>query len=164
MLRSLSVLVMELSPTLRSRFEAGVGPGTTCPQEWQGCTTSGGYGQISIASGTSRGAHVVRWFLEHGWWPRAILHSCDNRRCVTLAHLSEGTKGDNNRDTARKRRYHYGTNHHNGKLSDTMVSEIRQRREAGAKLKTLADEYGVSQALISQIALGRARLDPGQTS
>lgn len=148
---------MQVSPTLRSRFEAAIGPGETCPTEWRGCLTNGGYGQISISSGTSRGAHVVAWFLEHGWWPRAILHRCDNRRCVTVAHMREGTKGDNNRDTAAKRRYHYGTNHHNGKLSDAAVSEIRQRRAAGEKLKMLASEFDVSEALISQIALGRAR-------
>lgn len=149
---------MKLSPTLRLRFEASVGPGEICPMEWQGASvTNGGYGQISVASGTSRGAHVVAWFLEHGWWPRAILHRCDNRECVTVAHMREGTKGDNNRDTAAKRRYHYGTAHHNGKLSDAQVSAIRIRRAAGEKLKPLASEFGVSQALVSSICRGKAR-------
>lgn len=148
---------MELSPTLRSRFEASVGAGTQCPVEWQGCLTNGGYGQISIASGTSRGAHVVAWFLEKGWWPRAILHRCDNRKCVTVEHMVEGSKGNNNRDTAAKRRFHYGRAHHNGKLSTEAVSAIRSRRAAGEKLKTLADEFGVSMTLVSQVARGLAR-------
>lgn len=112
---------------------------------------------ISIASGTSKGAHVVAWFLEKGFWPTAILHQCDNRRCVTVAHMTDGTKGLNNKDTARKRRYRYGTNHHNGKLSDRAVQEVRDRRAKGALLRELATEFGVSQALISQICLGRAR-------
>lgn len=149
---------MKLSPTLRSRFEAAIAPGERCPLEWVGrSVTNGGYGQISIASGTSRGAHVVAWFLEHGWWPRAILHSCDNRRCVTVAHMREGTKGDNNRDTAAKRRYHYGTNHHNGKLSDRAVREIRTRLARGETGAVLAREFDVSQALVSQIKLGKVR-------
>lgn len=149
---------MELSPTLRSRFEASVGPGVICPREWLGnSVTNGGYGQISIASGTSRGAHVVAWFLEKGWWPEAILHSCDNRKCVTIEHLSEGSKGDNNRDTSRKRRYHYGTNHHNGKLSERAVSEIRERLARGETGAALAREFDVSQALVSQIKLGKVR-------
>lgn len=145
-----------MSPTLRSRFEAAIGPGEMCPLEWKGCRTNGGYGQISIASGMSRGAHVVAWFLEKGEWPQAILHRCDNRLCVTVGHMREGTKGDNNRDTAAKRRYHYGLRHHNGKLSDAQVVEIRRRRP-NEKLKVLAQEYGVSQALISQICLGKVR-------
>lgn len=149
---------MELSPTLRSRFEASVGPGERCPREWTGSSvTNGGYGQISIASGTSRGAHVVAWFLEHGWWPRTILHRCDNRRCVTVGHMREGTKGDNNRDTAAKRRYHYGRAHHNGKLSDRQVAEIRARRAAGERGSDLAKEFGVSEALISRIHLKQVR-------
>lgn len=143
---------------MRSRFEDRVGPGEKCPLEWQGSSvTNGGYGQISVASGISRGAHVVAWFLSKGWWPRATLHKCDNRKCVTVEHLREGTKGDNNRDTSAKRRYHYGTAHHNGKLSDTQVAQIRDRRAAGEKLRVLADEFGVSQALVSQIARGKVR-------
>jgi hypothetical protein len=112
---------------------------------------------ISIASGTSKGAHVVAWFLEYGWWPRAILHRCDNRKCVTVAHMTEGTKGDNNRDTAAKRRYHYAEAHHNGKLTDMQVTDIRDRRAAGEKGSALASEFGVSQSLISQIVLSKVR-------
>lgn len=149
---------MKLSPTLRSRFEAAVGPGEICPLEWQGgSVTNGGYGMISIASGTSKGAHAVAWFLEKGWWPRAILHECDNRKCVTTAHMREGTKGDNNRDTAAKRRYHYGTSHHNGKLTDEQATEIIQRRRAGEKLRVLAEEFGVTQTLVCQLAKGQVR-------
>lgn len=150
---------MELSPTLRLRFDAAVGPGAVCPLEWQGRSrTNGGYGQISIASGTSRGAHVVAWFLAHGWWPRAILHECDNRLCVTVAHMREGTKGDNNRDTAQKRRYHYGVDHHNGKLSSAQVLEIRHRLSNGERGRHVAAEFGVSEALVSQIKLGKVRM------
>ena len=151
---------MELSPTLRSRFEAGVDwtPTASGCLEWQGCLTNGGYGMISIATGVSRLTHRVAWFLEHGRWPGpAILHSCDNRKCVNTAHMSEGTKGDNNQDTARKRRYHYGTNHHNGKLTERQVSEIRARRAAGETGADLAREFDVSQSLVSQICKGKVR-------
>ena len=148
---------MQISSTLRERFEKSVVLDVSGCLEWQGCLTNGGYGQISIATGVSRGAHVVAWFLENGVWPIAILHSCDNRKCVTVAHMAEGTKGDNNRDTAKKQRFHYATDHHNGVLSDAQVREIRKRRMSGEKGRNLAQEFGVSEALISQIYLGQAR-------
>lgn len=148
---------MILSPTLRERFEKSVAMGPNGCLEWQGCLTNGGYGQISIASGVSRGAHVVAWFLEKGWWPIALLHECDNRKCVTVACMTEGTKGDNNRDTAKKERFHYSTDHHNGVLTDEQVREVRTRRIAGEKGCDLAVEFGVSETLISRIYLRRAR-------
>lgn len=151
---------MKLSPTLSNRFELKVKAGGKCPLEWAGCVTNGGYGQISVAAGKSRGAHVVAWFLCYGYWPEAILHSCDNRRCVTIEHLSEGSKGDNNRDTAAKRRFHYAENHHNGKLTDTQVREIRKRRRQGERGVDIAHEFGVSQSLVSQIYLNKVRLSP----
>lgn len=151
---------MQISPTLRARFEASIdrttdARGCFC---WVGKSkTPGGYGQISIASGISKGAHVVAWYLETGEWPVAILHECDNRLCVNTRHMRNGTKGENNKDTAKKRRYHYGTNHHNGKLSDRAVTEIRARRAAGEKLSALAKDFDVSESLISQIYLRRLR-------
>lgn len=151
---------MKLSPTLRSRFEANVNPVPTARGclLWMGASlTNGGYGMLSVASGISRLVHHVAWFLRYGRWPSpAILHECDVRLCVNTDHMREGTKGDNNRDTAAKRRYHYGTNHHNGKLSDAQVAEIRRRRKTETG-RALAAEFGVSEALISQIHLERVR-------
>lgn len=45
------------------------------------------------------------------------------------------------------------------KLTDDQVREIRQRRSQGVKLRALAAEYGVSEQLISAIALRRTRPD-----
>ena len=148
---------MKISPTLKNRFERNCAPGPSGCIEWTGCITNAGYGQISIASGISRGAHVVAWYLEKGYWPTAILHSCDNRKCVTVAHMQEGTKGDNNRDTSAKRRFHYATDHHNGVLTDQEVREIYARRVAGELGRELANEFGVSEAHISKIYLRQVR-------
>lgn len=71
--------------------------------------------------------------------------------------MQVGTIAENNHDTVVRRRRRRGIDHHNGKLSQEQVSDIRKRRAAGEKLKMLANEFGVSQALISQIALGKAR-------
>lgn len=154
---------MQLSPTLRERFLANVSDTLTdrgC-REWIGKSrTNGGYGQISIATGISKGAHVVSWFLEKGEWPKqCLLHQCDNKLCTTIEHLNEGTHKQNAKEAIERglKVHKYGLDHHNGKLSDKQVAEIRRRRAAGEKLKPLAKEFKVSEALISQIATGKAR-------
>jgi hypothetical protein len=73
---------------------------------WQGTVTkSTGYGEIKI-NGRKTTAHRAIWFAHRGEIPvgMVIMHSCDNRLCVNMEHLSVGTYGDNSRDMARKGR------------------------------------------------------------
>lgn len=49
-----------------------------------------------------------------------------------------------------------GADHANAKLTATQVAEIRARyATSGISQQALADEYGVSQSLISRLTLGR---------
>lgn len=50
-----------------------------------------------------------------------------------------------------------GDQHHRVKLTATQVAEILVKREAGALLKTLALEYGVTAATISNLSNGKRR-------
>ena len=154
---------MILSPTLRERFQANVDWTPTA----RGCflwigrsVTNGGYGQISIATGVSRGAHQVAWFLEHGEWPWPnALHDCDVKLCVNVAHLHEGTHKQNAKEAVERglKVHKYGIEHHNGKVRDEDLPVIRARRAAGEKLKPIAADYSCTVQLISQICCGRAR-------
>lgn len=102
----------------------------------------------------------MAWFLEKGVWPTAILlHQCDNKLCTTVDHLNEGTHKQNAKEAADRglKVHKYGLDHHNGKIPDSALPSIRRRRSDGTTLRELATEYGVSQALISQICRGRAR-------
>jgi len=57
----------------------------------------------------------------------------------------------------RKGRPHRGTLNSSAKLTDKQVYEIRARYKAGGIKQTeLADEFGVTQPMISQIILGKA--------
>jgi hypothetical protein len=73
---------------------------------WTGyARCAGGYGGISVGRRTAL-AHRVAWELAHGSLDKTmcVLHRCDNPRCVNVAHLFLGTRGDNNRDRAAKGR------------------------------------------------------------
>jgi len=47
------------------------------------------------------------------------------------------------------------------KLSDSDVVQIRNLRQSGSTLKSIAAEYSVDQSTISLIARGKRRLDAG---
>ena len=75
-------------------------------REWQGTVTkSTGYGEIKV-NGRKITAHRATWIAHHGEIPTGlvVMHSCDNRLCVNLKHLSVGTRRDNMIDMGRKGR------------------------------------------------------------
>lgn len=78
-----------------------------------------------------------------------VLHSCDTPSCVNPHHLSIGTNADNVRDRCVKGRKYAITNE--------QVRQIRERRACGEKLSTLSSEFGVQEAWISSICVGRSR-------
>lgn len=73
--------------------------------EWQGGITNSGYGKVSRHNKTDL-AHRLVWKLAIGVIPRGlqIMHECDNRRCINIAHLSVGTASANSRDMHLKKR------------------------------------------------------------
>jgi HNH endonuclease len=124
---------------------------------WVGYVGSNGYGYFDAsAPGTKRRARTVsahRFIYERvlGRLPRDldVMHSCDNRSCVALQHLSSGTRKVNMTDAQNKQRL-------GRRLSDDKVREIRRRYTAGEQQAALASEYGVSQVMISRIIVGKA--------
>ena len=77
--------------------------------EWTGARLLKGYGVFSVEKITGWGtipAHRFSWILHNGIIPRGmcVLHKCDNPPCVNPEHLFLGTKNDNNKDMAIKKR------------------------------------------------------------
>ncbi len=123
---------------------------------WLAGKTKDNYGQFNY-KGKLYLAHRLAFEL---YYKRKIeddmilLHSCDNRLCCNYHHLKEGTKQDNAIDMHNKGRAvdNRGMKHGRHKLTDTQVIEIRQKREDGELLSTLAFEYDVSERVISGIS------------
>lgn len=117
---------------------------------WTGCKNQHGYGQIRVES---KGIKAHRFALEiylgrpitEGM---CVLHSCDNPSCVNPNHLREGTQQDNMDDKMLRGR-------HDGykKLTVEQVADIRSR--VGQTQTSLAKEFGVTQANISDILNGK---------
>lgn len=94
-------------------------------------------------------------------------HKCDNPSCVNPEHLFVGTYSENMNDAKAKGRlgqqrypdkYKSGTppvmkgeENPSSKLTKDQVLEIREKYSVGAKQIPLAQEYGVTQALVSLI-------------
>lgn len=117
------------------------------------------YGRLAV-NGHLMLAHRCSWQMANGEIPQGllVLHSCDNQQCVRPDHLFLGTQLDNVRDMHRKGRDRKacGIDHHESKLTDAQVQEIRRRyvrRAVGVRGngKALAAEFCVSHVLIYKI-------------
>jgi hypothetical protein len=152
-----------LRPVEVARFHARVQrAGADACWPWQGKRRNG-YGRM-FANGKMLSAHRVSWALANGSIPDGmkVLHRCDNPPCVNPNHLFVGTQGDNMRDCAAKRRLSLqqhpertqGERHPMAKLTADVVREIRARK-GSASTYALAREFGVCQATIHQIHVGK---------
>ena len=145
---------------LAARFwpYVGVGHRSEC-WPWLGAKTGYGYGVVRLNQPRRiEGAHRVAWQLEHGSIPPGmhILHTCDNPPCCNPWHLILGTRSDNMQDMLRKGRGRAGAprgiRNASAKLDPDKVSEIRLRYTlGGVTQKLLAEEFGVSQQVVSAI-------------
>lgn len=127
--------------------------------EWTGSIipggprTTGGYGLIH-RNGRTVYAHRVAWELANGPIPRGkqVLHTCDNRRCVNVAHLRLGSRQDNMADMMSKLRQPHGPKNGHAKLT---IAEVHAIRKATGTHNEIAGRFSVSQALVSLIRARR---------
>lgn len=72
---------------------------------WNGYVNPDGYGKVR-RNGVCERAHRALWKELKGEIPDkyVIMHSCDNRSCVNINHLSLGTQKQNIRDAIEKGR------------------------------------------------------------
>lgn len=130
---------------------------------WTGGRFDNGYGVFRDGDQRLRRAH--RFAYEHFTAPipdgQVVCHRCDVRHCVNPDHLFVGTQADNQADMTAKGRGRIGTKNgghlHPHKLTHEQANTIRTRYAAGGiSQQALADEFGVSQKMVSNIARGVA--------
>jgi hypothetical protein len=125
---------------------------------WTGYIGENGYGAFGIR-GKMYKAHRVSYFIEHGRIDndRLVLHRCDVRNCVNPTHLFLGTPKDNSQDAVRKARNTklYGEQNGKSKLTRAAVLAIRRIcKRGGVYQKTVAKQFGVSEATVSYVVHG----------
>jgi hypothetical protein len=129
---------------------------------WLDALDRKGYGVFGInrrGRWLPRRTHRVAWELTNGPTDApALLHECDNPRCVRPDHLKPGTIADNNADMRRKKRHAHGSRHHWSKLTDEDVDLIRCAYETlPVTQEQLAVAFGVYQRTISRLVNQESR-------
>lgn len=120
--------------------------------EWTGSLTSDGYGKFFL-NGKEPLAHRVSFWLHFGRWPncQALMHTCDNTKCVRPDHLIEGSHADNQRDKTIKGRQAKGEANGRSILNEQNVRDIRHQYSAGTHTIELARKFCVDKKTIYNI-------------
>lgn len=127
--------------------------------EWQGAISPTGYGKTKFR-GVSLDAHRAIWLAAHGDIAAGlfVMHSCDNRRCVSLEHLSLGSQSDNMRDAVAKGRHRAepptGEDSPKAILTLEQAKQVRARLDAGESIKSVAADFPVDRSAISKLKRG----------
>lgn len=130
--------------------------------EWTASLFPNGYGQFQVrkAEGPAKldkYAHRWAWRLNRGAIGEgmAVLHRCDNRKCVNPDHLFVGTKKDNAQDMKAKDRHLKGELNSNSKLTKRQVIAIHQLSSLGHTHKSISAILGcVSPTQVGRILIG----------
>jgi len=121
---------------------------------WFGCHTKDGYARIGSGKKKIR---VAKYLLEKKLG-RSLLsgyetcHTCNNRNCVNVEHLYEGTHKDNQEDMAVAGKL----KGHGSKLNMETILKIKRMIADGCPPKEINQATGVSKTIISNIRHGNS--------
>lgn len=128
-------------------------------KEWTAYRDRNGYGRFRF-NGENRLAHRIAYKLYYGIDPKELFvcHTCDNPSCIEPTHLFLGTQKDNMDDMRHKGREPSRVGQNNGcsRLKDGEVAYIKKMLELGFLQKDIAEDFDVTQQLISRIKNNKA--------
>ncbi len=128
-----------------------------------------GYGRFSSTSDGRRGVRQAHRIALEALLGRRLdahevaCHHCDNPSCVRPDHLYAGSTLTNARDAVARGQQPRGERHGLAKLTADRVREIRDWYATGSwTQRGLARHFGVSQAVVNDIIVGRTwrHVDP----
>lgn len=124
---------------------------------WKGNINSKGYASMHVKGLGKVECHRIAYLVWVGEIESGlqVRHTCDNPPCINPEHLVLGTIADNMRDKVERNRQLRGETHNLAKLTEVAVRDIRRRRAAGERLKPLAEQYGVSETMVSYVVRGK---------
>lgn len=108
------------------------------------------YGSFQI-DGVNYLAHRISFFVHKYETDLCVLHECDNGLCVNPAHLSEGTRADNNRQMAER-----GRNARANRILTEAQATYALLCRGVMTAKAVAEELGVARPTIESIWQGRS--------
>ena len=125
---------------------------------WTSIKNKAGYGVLCTKNKHIL-AHRYSYELANGPIPEGMLicHHCDTPACVRDSHLFCGTDADNVADKVAKGRIPKGENHHNAKLTDDDVRQLRIDYANGVSTTTLSKKHGIHERTARKLAKGQRR-------
>lgn len=124
---------------------------------WTGSKSRDGYGVLTIGRRQHR-AHRVSYEYFNGPIPNGMLvcHRCDVPCCVEPRHLFLGSAKENTADMLSKGRANrrIDLSHPATKISHAEREVIRDRRNGGETLASIARDFNVSFQTVSDICRG----------
>ncbi|RFB07641.1 HNH endonuclease [Bacillus sp. OE] len=85
-----------------------------------------------------------------------VMHKCDNKKCINPEHMELGTIADNTKDASKRNLIPKGSSHHNSKLTEDVVREIKRRLRDGETPKSLSEKYNTSYIGVIKIKNGKS--------
>lgn len=119
-----------------------------------------GYGSVmNLDTGRVMGAHRVACERANGKPPTPkhhAAHRCGNPGCINPKHLRWATARENAADKRLHGTDNNGERHGIASLTNRQAAEIRRRLRHAVRgdQRRIADEYGVSPMVVSQVARG----------
>ena len=152
---------VQTSASDRVRFYAKTSRAASGCLLWTAGVSNKGYGKF-VLGGKTMGAHRAAWVLEYGEVlspNQLLLHSCDTRLCVEIAHLRVGTHEENMADRKARGRYNTsrGFNNPFARFNDAEVADMRLLIERGVSYKQIAEVYDCTWRYVRLIAEGKLR-------
>lgn len=130
--------------------------------EWQKHINNKGYGKLTVL-GRGVYAHRLIYKLCIGDVSKnnLVMHKCDNPKCINPNHLKLGSQADNMKDCYVKGRSKLKPQsfkkekNPQAKLIQSQIIKIKEMLNLGCTQQSIADDFNISQAQISNIKRGK---------